>query len=153
MEPLENQWFCRGVSQTTKGERSCEKREHVIGDKPENVLGEFFPRLISEALVVLNERPQFVNISQYISVLVVRFAICWTSQLPPDLWLIRFNERISEGTVRDLNGLPVWDTEQRPCTKGPAVNGTKAIQKKTERKCLLYSENLFSFILFLKLYI
>lgn len=125
----------------------CEKHKPGIGDKLENVLLEFFPRLVSEALVVLNQRPRFVNISQYISVLVVRFAICWTSQLPPDLWLIRVNERISEGTVRYLNGLPVWDAEQRPCTKGPAVNGTKAIQKTktSERKCLLYSENNFSF--------
>lgn len=83
MEQLENQWFCRRVSQITKGERSCEKHEHVIGDEPEDVPWEFFPRLVSEALVVLNKRPQFVNISQYISVLVVHFAICWASQLPP----------------------------------------------------------------------
>lgn len=112
---------------------------------PENVLLEFFPRLVSEALVILKKRPQFVNISQYISILVVGFAIYWTSQLPPDLWLVRFNKRISEGTVRYPNRLPVWDTEQRPCTKGPAVNGTKEIQKtKTlEQKYLLYIENLF----------
>lgn len=138
----------------------CEEHEHGIGDKLENVLLGFSPRLVREALVVLNERPQFVNISQYISVLVGCFAICWTSYLPPSLWLIRFNERISEGTGRYLNGLPVWDTEQGPCTKGPAVNGTKATQKTetSERKCLLYSESLFFFftfkkILFLKLHI
>lgn len=73
--------------------------------------------------------------------------ICWTSQLPPDLWLIRFSERISEGTGRHLNGLPAWDTEQRSCTKGPAVSGTEAVQetKTSERKCLLYGESLFSF--------
>lgn len=144
---------------TTKGECSCEKHKHVIGDMPENVFLEFFLWLVSEALVILNKRPQFVNISQYISVLVVGFAIYWTSQRPPDLWLIRFNERISRGTVRYPDRLPVWDTEQRPCTKGPAVNGTKEIQKTktSEQKCLLYVENLFSFsffyVLFLKLYI
>lgn len=60
----------------------------------------------------------------------------------------------TKGSGREQGGtqtLPVWDIEQRPCTKGPAVNGTKEIQKTetAEQKCLLYFGNLFFSILFL----
>lgn len=41
--------------------------------------------------------------------------------------------------------MPVWDTEQRPCTEGPAVSGIKEIQKTetSEQKCLLYFGDFF----------
>lgn len=82
------------------------------------------------------------------------FAIYWTSKLPPDLWLIRVNEGNSEVP----KWLPIWDTEQRPCTKGPAVDGIKEIQKRdirTEMPTVLWGsffKNLISKVIYLNLH-
>lgn len=79
VEQLENPWFCRRVSQTLVLQRVAahgKSIKHIIGDMPEGVFPlEYPPRLVSEAPVTKKRDLSFVNISQYISIMVVGFAM------------------------------------------------------------------------------
>lgn len=78
--------------------------ESIIDDMPKHVLLlEFSPGLVSEALGILKKRPQVCKHFTVYQHIGGGFCHHSTSKLPLDLWLIRFNERIREGTGRYPN--------------------------------------------------
>lgn len=82
---------------------------------------------------------------------MVGFTISWTSQLPRDLWLIRFGRRISEESVRSPNGAQ----SKGRARKGQRSIGPKEFGKRSHQNRNAYwtCESFFFFFFFLILFL